>query len=40
MGGEIVFNHGTNHSKETMILFHSNLNFKIEKQITDKNVDT
>ena len=36
-GGEIVFNHGTNHSKGTMILFHPNLNFKIEKQTTDKN---
>ena len=36
-GGEIVFNHGTNHSKGTMILFHPKLNFKIEKQITDKN---
>ena len=36
-GGEIVFNHGTNHSRGTMILFHPNLNFKIEKQITDKN---
>ena len=37
-GGEIVFNRGTNHRKGTMILFHPNLYFKIEKQITDKNV--
>ena len=36
-GGEIVFNHGTNHSKGTMILFHPKSNFKTEKQITDKN---
>jgi len=36
-GGEVVFNHGTNHSKGSIILFHPELNFKIEKQITDKN---
>ena len=36
-GGEIVVNRGTNQSKGTMILFHPNLNFKIEKQITDRN---
>lgn len=36
-GGKIVFNHGTNHSKGTMILFHPKLDFKIEKLITDKN---
>ena len=36
-GGKIFFNHGTKHSKGTMILFHPKLNFKIEKQISDKN---
>jgi len=36
-GDDIVFNHGKNHSKGTMILFHPKLNFKIEKQITNKN---
>ena len=36
-GGEIVFNHSTNRSKRTIILFHPKLNFKIEKQITDQN---
>ena len=34
---KLSLNHGTNHSKGTMILFHPNLNFKIEKQTTDKN---
>jgi len=36
-GGEIVFSLSTNHCKGTIILFHPKLNFKIEKQITDKN---
>ena len=34
-GGKVFFNHGTKHSKGTMILFHSKLHFKIENQIVE-----
>ena len=37
MGRRNCLNHSTNHTKGTMIPFPPNLNFKIEKQITDKN---
>ena len=36
-GGKVFFNHGTKHSKGTMVLFHPELNFQIEKQIVGKN---
>ena len=36
-GGKVFFNHGTKHSKGTMVLFHPKLNFQIEKQIVGKN---
>ena len=36
-GGKVFFNHGTKHSKGTMVLFRPKLIFQIEKQIVDKN---
>ena len=36
-GGKAFFNHGTRHSKGTMILFHPKLDFKLKKRIVDKN---